>query len=328
MAKKKLQIFISSTYIDLIDERQAAVEAILSSNNIPAGMELFKAGNKSQWETIKKWIDESDIYMLILGGRYGSIESSSRKSYTQLEYEYALENGKPIFSIVLSDNYLDVKRSTNKEFVENEHIEYYDEFKKIVESKMVKFVDDLKDIKIGIFESLTELKEEVEFIGWIKADNVEDVKRFELKISQLELENKKLKEELETKQTMRTEEKFPLDLTKELSINITGLKQFMENQYSEMLKITYNDVFSALGPVIIVGKSIENAKEDFEEVLKETYKKSYYTLHVGVDVFNTIKVQLLSSNLINIFSSEVKGKQVEMIELSDNGKLLLAQLKR
>ena len=46
--KKKLQVFLSSTYTDLIDERQAAVEAILSIGHIPAGMELFKAGNESQ----------------------------------------------------------------------------------------------------------------------------------------------------------------------------------------------------------------------------------------------------------------------------------------
>ena len=42
---KKIQVFISSTYTDLIEERQAAVEAILDAGHIPAGMELFKAGN-------------------------------------------------------------------------------------------------------------------------------------------------------------------------------------------------------------------------------------------------------------------------------------------
>lgn len=41
---KKLQVFVSSTYTDLIEERQAAVEAILDAGHIPAGMELFKAG--------------------------------------------------------------------------------------------------------------------------------------------------------------------------------------------------------------------------------------------------------------------------------------------
>lgn len=53
MAKKKLQIFISSTYTDLIEERQAAVEAILGSKHITAGMELFRAGNSSQLKAIK-----------------------------------------------------------------------------------------------------------------------------------------------------------------------------------------------------------------------------------------------------------------------------------
>ena len=61
---KKLQVFVSSTYTDLIEERQAAVQAILDAGHIPAGMELFKAG-KSQMKTIRKWIDDSDVYMLI-----------------------------------------------------------------------------------------------------------------------------------------------------------------------------------------------------------------------------------------------------------------------
>ena len=74
--KRKLQVFISSTYSDLKEERQAAVEAILKAAHIPAGMELFTAGNKSQMATIERWIDESDVFMLILGGRYGSIETN------------------------------------------------------------------------------------------------------------------------------------------------------------------------------------------------------------------------------------------------------------
>jgi hypothetical protein len=77
MQKRKLQVFVSSTFIDLKEERQSAVEAILNAGHIPAGMELFKAGDESQWNIIKDWIEESDVYMLILGGRYGSIESKS-----------------------------------------------------------------------------------------------------------------------------------------------------------------------------------------------------------------------------------------------------------
>jgi hypothetical protein len=70
--KKKLQVFVSSTYTDLREERQAAVQAILSAGHIPAGMELFAAGDQSQMVVIRRWIDESDVFLLILGGRSGA----------------------------------------------------------------------------------------------------------------------------------------------------------------------------------------------------------------------------------------------------------------
>src|ERR1700751_4385994 len=99
--KRKLQVFVSSTYSDLREERQAAVEAILTAGHIPAGMELFAAGDQSQMNVIKRWIDESDVFLLILGGRYGSIDPKSKKSYIQLEYEYACEMGKALFAVVI-----------------------------------------------------------------------------------------------------------------------------------------------------------------------------------------------------------------------------------
>jgi len=52
--RKRLQVFVSSTFSDLRDERQAAVEAILVAGHIPAGMELFTSGDESQMEAIKQ----------------------------------------------------------------------------------------------------------------------------------------------------------------------------------------------------------------------------------------------------------------------------------
>ena len=66
-------------------------------------MELFKAGNDSQLKTIYKWIDESDVYMLILGGRRITNEKKSGLSYTQLEYEYAISKNIPVFAVILSE---------------------------------------------------------------------------------------------------------------------------------------------------------------------------------------------------------------------------------
>ena len=94
---KRLQVFVSSTYTDLKEERQAAVEMILTAGHIPAGMELFTAGDESQMDAIKQWIDQSDVYLLILGGRYGSLEPQTGQSYIELEYRYALHQQKPLF---------------------------------------------------------------------------------------------------------------------------------------------------------------------------------------------------------------------------------------
>src|SRR5258708_26794967 len=134
--KKRLQVFVSSTFSDLRDERQAAVEAILSVGHIPAGMELFAAGDESQMDVIKQWIDESDVYLLILGGRYGSVEPKSGKSYTQLEYEYALSKGKPLFSCVIKDSAIEnrVKEEGTK-VIEMQEPQKLKDFRDLVLSK-------------------------------------------------------------------------------------------------------------------------------------------------------------------------------------------------
>ena len=173
MKNKKLQVFVSSTYTDLIEERQAAVQAILDAGHIPAGMELFKSG-KSQMKTIQKWIDNSDVYMLILGGRYGSIEKESALSYTELEYKYALSKNMPIFTIILSDSFLFRKAADdgkNAVFEQN-NIEKYNEFKNIVKEKIVKFVDNIDQILHTISLQMDEIinDEEYNLGGWIKND--------------------------------------------------------------------------------------------------------------------------------------------------------------
>jgi hypothetical protein len=76
-SKKKLQVFVSSTYSDLREERQAAVEAILTAGHIPAGMELFAAGDQSQMNVIN---DGSMNQMSSFLSLVADMEASSRKA--------------------------------------------------------------------------------------------------------------------------------------------------------------------------------------------------------------------------------------------------------
>lgn len=216
--KRKLQVFISSTYIDLKDERQAAVEAILDAGHIPAGMELFKAGNENQLKTIKRWIDESDVYLLILGGRYGSVETDSRKSYTHLEYEYAIEKGMPVFATVLSESWLHNKAAQigAANVFEQKEQEKYNKFKDFVHTKVIRRVEDLKDIKLSIHTTLSEFKEMYEFSGWVKGSEVEDSTELLKENSTLLKENKKLKELLDKQASTRKVGNFEYEEIKEV----------------------------------------------------------------------------------------------------------------
>ena len=96
---KRYQVFVSSTYDDLQDERKEVMQALLELDCIPAGMELFPASSEDQWSLIKRVIDDCDYYILIIGGRYGSVGPDGI-SYTQMEFEYALKAGKPIISFI------------------------------------------------------------------------------------------------------------------------------------------------------------------------------------------------------------------------------------
>src|SRR5437763_2890043 len=91
----RYQIFVSSTYEDLREERQQATQAILEAGCFPSGMELFPASDDTQWELIKRVIEESDYYVVIVAGRYGSLGPEGR-SYTEMEYDYAVEKGIPV----------------------------------------------------------------------------------------------------------------------------------------------------------------------------------------------------------------------------------------
>jgi Domain of unknown function (DUF4062) len=97
---RKYQIFISSSYRDLVEERKALTWAIMKLGHIPVGMEAFTASNDRGWNIIQGTIDNSDYFILIIAARYGSIEKSWGMSWTEREYEYAIEQGVPVMAFV------------------------------------------------------------------------------------------------------------------------------------------------------------------------------------------------------------------------------------
>lgn len=178
---KKYQIFVSSTYEDLKKERQALVEAILETKNIPAGMELFNASSRSQWEIIEEWIDESDIVILLVGERYGTIDNDKGKSFTHLEFDYANELKKPVLVFKFSEKYIR-QRELDEEVTLTEQIERekFKEFSELIikdrnSSLNINSIDNLKSkVKSAIFAETKNLKG-----GWIREKDIQSISPIE-----------------------------------------------------------------------------------------------------------------------------------------------------
>jgi len=166
--RRKYQIFISSTYIDLIEERKAVQDAILKLDHLPVGMEAFGARSKSQWDVIKKTIDSSDYYVLIIGYRYGSIAEDGI-GYTEKEFRYARDKGIPIIAFVKEEGLPITKKD----------IETLPE----MQEKLSKFIESVKDNREvawwrtkdelcnKVITSLYKEFNENERCGWIRQDD-------------------------------------------------------------------------------------------------------------------------------------------------------------
>lgn len=172
---KKLQIFISSTYLDLVEERQAVVETLLQCGHIPAGMELFSANNKKQLDVIKKWIRESDIVFLVLGGRYGSIESNSKKSYIELEYNYAKKIGKKPIAFIMSDEGIKdkIKNGVYNFNSPDFMLDQYKMFKNsIIENRMCDFFSNTDELRNNVFKAIRTCEKNIDkYKGWISGNH-------------------------------------------------------------------------------------------------------------------------------------------------------------
>ena len=78
------------------------LQAILEMQAFPAGMELFPSANDEQWEFIKREIESSDYYIVIVAGKYGSLAADG-VSFTEKEYNFAIESGKPVMGFLFHD---------------------------------------------------------------------------------------------------------------------------------------------------------------------------------------------------------------------------------
>ena len=165
----KYQVFISSTYKDLIEERKQVLQVLLKADCIPAGMENFVATDDEQFNVIKNVIDLCDYYILILGRRYGSINARTGISYTEMEYNYAIERGIPVLVFSIDDSAEIDPEKVEKDPIKNGKLA---EFKnRAMNNRLSSVWQDMSDLIAKVAISIMRAKTEIKRPGWHRGPN-------------------------------------------------------------------------------------------------------------------------------------------------------------
>ena len=171
MQEKRYQVFISSTYEDLKEERRKILNVLLMANCIPAGMEAFVASDTEQFEVIKKVIDLCDYYILIIGKRYGSVNPKTGLSYTEMEYDYAKSKGIPVLVFAINES---VELPACKEESTLEKIEKLKNFRyKALASTMGSIWKNVEELTSQVAVSIMHAQANNKRPGWIRATEKE-----------------------------------------------------------------------------------------------------------------------------------------------------------
>jgi ppGpp synthetase/RelA/SpoT-type nucleotidyltranferase len=105
MARNK-RCFLSSTFADLQEERQAARDAIDRAGYRPVFMESFTTDTVKPAQFVSQLVNTSGVFVLVLGSRLGSKERTSGKYFVELEYEAAITTAIPVHILLSSDSRL------------------------------------------------------------------------------------------------------------------------------------------------------------------------------------------------------------------------------
>lgn len=275
--EKKYQFFVSSTYEDLKEERSKAIQTILTMNQFPVGMEMFSAADDDQWKIIQEAIDSSDYYVLIIGNKYGSIEETSGISYTEKEFDYAVDKEIPVLAFI-ADMSLNISVSK----FENDplKIEKLNLFKKKVKEsgRYVVFWKNIDNLEALLSQSIAKAIARGNRPGWVRTTEFDidksygEILRLTKRVHTLEALNSDLRLENNRKPVFEiTIHPDYLNYENPVSNDVTSIKNGIHLNVSP---INLTDVENGLDYKDYIGNAIHAEKEEVK-LTRHIYKNSF-----------------------------------------------------
>ena len=302
---KRYQVFVSSTFEDLQEERREVMQALLSLDCIPTGMELFPAADDDSWELIKRFIAGCDYYVVIVGGRYGS-PGPTRKSCTEMEYDYAVEAGLPVLAFLHGDAGSIPASKTEAGDEGKAALRAFRE--KIESARHAKYWTHYKELPGQVALGMSSLMKIRPRVGWVRADQVADesaaqeIVRLRKKIEELEthITDTEIAAPTGTEGLAQGEETIPIHF------HFRADGSYVDGQ----AEFSWNNILSILGPILIVRSSEIDLKNKlcgaFCNRWRDTRKLQVYGATIRDEDFKRIKLQLRALGLMQEIKDQPK----------------------
>lgn len=323
--EKKYQFFISSTYEDLKEERNKAIQAILTMNQFPIGMEMFSAADDDQWKIIKEAIDSSDFYILIIGNRYGSIEETTGISYTEKEFDYAVEKKIPVLAFIADSS---MSMTADKFETDLQKIAKLSVFKEKVKQsgRYVKFWKNVDNLETLISQSISKAVIRGNRPGWVRTTDFDidksyaEILRLTERVHTLEALNSDLRMENNRKPIL-TVDVYP-DLDEDGKPIEQDAEAIENGIHLNVHSIDMTDAENGVDYRDVMGKLVHADKEEVK-LMRHVYENSF---PVFFKVYNTgdaratgVRVKLTFPNELLVLST------YELMEYRDEEYVRFAQ---
>jgi hypothetical protein len=314
---RRYQVFISSTFEDLQEERQQVLKAVLEMKAFPSGMELFPSADDEQWAFIQREIESSDYYVVIAAGKYGSLASDGL-SFTEKEYDHAVASRKCVMGFVRHDLLSLPGRQLEQDPEKNRKLEAFHQ--KIKRSRLVKFYQTPVELKSLVMQALVNAFQLSPQEGWVRARNarrledLEELARLQKQVMELQAENTRLKADPTAPFAQGDDPiEFSIDIHIPPETAVTQSFVF-RTSWNELLSRLFHDADPQVSESRVRGRTERLIRSQMAPTLSAAEPSGWDAL------FMAVKRQFLGLGLIDVLQ---QGREVNIWELTEKGRLQL-----
>jgi hypothetical protein len=290
-------------------------------------MELFPAADEEQWEFIKRVIGDCDYYLLIIGGRYGTLTSEGI-SYTEKEYDYAVSIGLKVLAFLhdAPDNIPLAKSEIDLGL--REKLEAFRT--KCSQNRLVKFWRSAEELPGMVALSLINAIKLYPAVGWVRANYVANDELLS-DLNNLRKENEQLRKD-GSQSKSRVPWRDVLSLAALGEIHTLALEFYPDSgiaKRKETLSSTWAEIFAILAPYIVAHPSDLSVQRSLaSELYRKHFNRSPYPVELPMAEFHTIRTQFCALDLVQVsYLKSTDGKMALFWSLTERGTQTMMELR-